>query len=306
VSRDRADELRAVLAELHAVEDERCQIAQQRRIDAHTHVRAAVRRIADIASPDGILARAASELGAGWEFDRVLVSAIRSGTIVPHSLWARSKATSPEPTIDQLQARTVRLAYPLAEAEVAKTLQPQVVDLTDAGRRSPAPLREILGWREYVLAAVALDGRAVGLVHADASDSGRRLDPLDREVAARYADGLGRALEIAVLQRTLQTHRNELWTAVRWMTGRLEQAENVAAFSDQPSVSDTVDTLTPREHEVLKLMGRGMTNHAIANRLVISEGTAKYHVKNILRKLHATNRADAVARALRAVDRDAP
>ena len=43
-------------------------------------------------------------------------------------------------------------------------------------------------------------------------------------------------------------------------------------------------------------MARGQTNLAIANALLVREGTVKYHVKNILRKLGATSRADAVAR----------
>ena len=57
--------------------------------------------------------------------------------------------------------------------------------------------------------------------------------------------------------------------------------------------------LTAREGEVIGLLARGMTNMAIARALVISEGTVKYHVKNILRKLQATSRADAVAKYLR-------
>ena len=56
------------------------------------------------------------------------------------------------------------------------------------------------------------------------------------------------------------------------------------------------DALTPRELEVLRLLARGLTNQAIANELVVREGTVKYHVKNILRKLGATSRADAVSR----------
>jgi DNA-binding NarL/FixJ family response regulator len=46
-------------------------------------------------------------------------------------------------------------------------------------------------------------------------------------------------------------------------------------------------------------MARGKTNRAIANALIVREGTIKYHVKNILRKLGATSRADAVARHAR-------
>jgi DNA-binding CsgD family transcriptional regulator len=53
--------------------------------------------------------------------------------------------------------------------------------------------------------------------------------------------------------------------------------------------------LTPRERQVLVLMGAGATNAAIASRLVISENTVKSHVKHILRKLGAGNRAEAVA-----------
>ena len=56
--------------------------------------------------------------------------------------------------------------------------------------------------------------------------------------------------------------------------------------------------LTAREHEVLQLMATGDTNARIATRLVVSEGTVKTHVKSILRKLAAANRAEAVCRWL--------
>jgi DNA-binding NarL/FixJ family response regulator len=59
-------------------------------------------------------------------------------------------------------------------------------------------------------------------------------------------------------------------------------------------------TLTRREVEVLRLMAAGDTNARIATRLVISEGTVKSHVKHILRKLGAANRAEAVSHWLRA------
>ena len=50
---------------------------------------------------------------------------------------------------------------------------------------------------------------------------------------------------------------------------------------------------------MLEHMVRGETNADIARALVVSEGTVKFHVKNILRKLHASNRAEATSRYLR-------
>jgi DNA-binding CsgD family transcriptional regulator len=56
------------------------------------------------------------------------------------------------------------------------------------------------------------------------------------------------------------------------------------------------ELLTAREAEVLAMMVRGASNAAIAERLIIKEGTVKSHVKHILRKLDAVNRAEAISR----------
>jgi DNA-binding CsgD family transcriptional regulator len=57
--------------------------------------------------------------------------------------------------------------------------------------------------------------------------------------------------------------------------------------------------LTPRELEVLALMAEGASNKTIAQRLGISVHTAKFHVGQVLDKLDATGRTDAVAHAAR-------
>jgi DNA-binding NarL/FixJ family response regulator len=57
--------------------------------------------------------------------------------------------------------------------------------------------------------------------------------------------------------------------------------------------------LTPRETEVISLMAAGLTNAQIAERIGRAEGTAKVHVKNILEKLEARDRTEAVTIALR-------
>jgi NarL family two-component system response regulator LiaR len=56
--------------------------------------------------------------------------------------------------------------------------------------------------------------------------------------------------------------------------------------------------LTEREREVLALMVKGVDNNEIADTLIISRSTAKFHVSNILSKLQATSRTEAVAVAL--------
>ena len=57
--------------------------------------------------------------------------------------------------------------------------------------------------------------------------------------------------------------------------------------------------LTQRESEVLELMGRGLSNRAIGQRLYIGEETVKTHARGVYRKLEVSDRAQAIAAALR-------
>ena len=60
-----------------------------------------------------------------------------------------------------------------------------------------------------------------------------------------------------------------------------------------------VETLTPRELQVLGLVADGLPNKAIAAALGVSDETVKFHVGSIFGKLGASNRTDAVRLALR-------
>jgi len=79
----------------------------------------------------------------------------------------------------------------------------------------------------------------------------------------------------------------------------------LGAFARPPQPSpraatDETQSLTEREREVLNLLVQGITsNRELAERLVVSENTVKYHLRNILDKLHVQNRAQVVAYAVR-------
>ncbi|MEM8599953.1 MAG: response regulator transcription factor [Bacteroidota bacterium] len=62
---------------------------------------------------------------------------------------------------------------------------------------------------------------------------------------------------------------------------------------------DVGPALTPREQEVLALVAEGLPNKLIADRLGVSDNTAKFHVASLLRKLGAHSRTEAVIKAAR-------
>ncbi len=68
---------------------------------------------------------------------------------------------------------------------------------------------------------------------------------------------------------------------------------------DPAGSADALQRLTAREIEVLGLVTEGLRNREIAAALGISENTVKFHLKNVSEKLHAANRAELAARAVR-------
>jgi DNA-binding CsgD family transcriptional regulator len=295
-----------VLVELLGLEREISELDYVRRSDAMDRVSDAARRLGELAWSEGILTRAAMELGASSEFDRVLFSAVDDAQIVPLAIWDADGRSAGDDALEALTHTRIRLEYPLVEYEVAKRQAAEVVVVASAGARTPRPLADVLGWESYVVARLVAAGEMIGLLHADATRSRRLVGALDAEVAGRYAEELSGVFERAVLRHTLELHRAELASALQWMGARLSRLEDAnelmrprTAGGVGAALVRTADTLTPRELDVLRLLARGNTNLAIARALVVREGTVKYHVKNILRKLGATSRADAVAKFVR-------
>jgi DNA-binding CsgD family transcriptional regulator len=296
------------LVELLALEREIVEAEYVRRSDALERVADALRRLGEVGSPQGILERAAEELGTSSEFARVLIGEVRADGLHARALWSAADVELTAGMLEELQRAPVALEYPSIEDEVARRPRTEIVAAHAPRSRAARRLVDALGWEEYVVTALVVQGQAVGLLHADAPGMDRSLDSLDAEVATRYAEGLAGVFERAVLREMLQSHHHELRSAVDWMSARLGQLSTdgggwtVDSMSAAGAVPGGADALTPRELDVLRLLARGRTNLEIAQALVVREGTVKYHVKNILRKLGATSRADAVSRYARAQD----
>lgn len=93
----------------------------------------------------------------------------------------------------------------------------------------------------------------------------------------------------------------ELMTAIRMAAqGRgMIAPDAMNALASRRDGSDSSPRLTPRELEILGLVAAGYTNPQIGERLYISVSTVNFHLHNILEKLDAKTRTEAVSTAVR-------
>jgi two-component system, NarL family, nitrate/nitrite response regulator NarL len=176
-------------------------------------------------------------------------------------------------------AEDLTVAGQCAPDEAAALLRSTAADvvLWDTGVEMPSDLEEL-----HEIA----DGRGPALVVLTGGE-GRVPDLLGagaRGVLTRDTDGarLLAALQAAALGLVV-----------------VDERLSAGALRRRAAAEPLVESLTPREIEVLHLIGQGLSNRAIAERLAISEHTAKFHVNAILGKLGAQTRAEAVAVGVR-------
>jgi DNA-binding CsgD family transcriptional regulator len=203
----------------------------------------------------------------------------------------------------------------MIESEVVRRLKPILVSDARNNPRVHARLRDVIDCRAYTCAPLVVHGAVVGLIHADQDPRSGIVDEFDRDLVGMVAEGLGFAIERVVFLERLRVLRRRLDEQARtvnglideFMSGEVELAggpgpepgRRVPSPHGQPLCDPGGDypaQLTRREFDVLRRMALGETNIQIAHRLYVSEGTVKSHVKHILRKLEAANRAEAVSR----------
>ncbi len=292
------------------------------RFEALERVQAAIGELREVTSPRELLARAPAALCAGSEFDRAIVSLVKGGRMVAEAAWFAGAGRVAAATLSELQANPLRLEHTLIETELLRRRRATIVLDAHVHPRVDRRTAELMGWRSYAAAPIVVGSQVAGVLHADRGPD-QPLDVLDRDVLWEFATGLAQTYESATLRRTLRDERDQMRELLEWLRVRSTELTDapvtLAAGWDTPTAppvslaeqaaggpgagrDDRVvfeGLLTRRELDVLRLMAEGASNRAIADALVISSGTVKFHAGSILRKLRAANRAEAVTRYLR-------
>jgi LuxR family transcriptional regulator, regulator of acetate metabolism len=295
------------------------------RFEALGAVRHAIDELRSITSPASMLGQAPAALCGASKLDRVVLSLTEEGRMVAEAAHFTDDRAGAADVAAKLRAEPIRLEHPLIETELLRRRRATIVDDAQVHPRVDRRLVELMGWRSYAVAPLVVGPHVIGMLHADRGP-GQRLDVLDRDILWEFTSLLAQAYESASLRRALRHEREQLREFLDWLgarSGELTDAPlRLATMQRPPRRSATPPVvplgagrddrvvfeglLTRRELDVLRLLADGNSNKAIAEALVISDGTVKFHVNSILRKLRVANRAEAVSRYLRLLGMRAP
>jgi DNA-binding CsgD family transcriptional regulator len=310
----------------HEAALERLRNRFETRFEALTRAHAAVKALREITLPSAMLSRAPAALCQASKLERALLSVVSGGRMVVEAAHFANDTRRAAAVVEELAANPIRLEHPLIETELMRRRRATIVVDASVHPRVDQRLRELMEWTSYVAAPLVVGGQVIGMLHADRGPEGR-LDVLDRDVLWEFASALAQAYESASLVRTLRHEREQMRQFLDWLNARSSELTDApirlatvqrpprpplaphdapAAFAGRDDRIVFEGLLTRRELDVLRLLADGHTNKSIADALVISDGTVKFHVNSILRKLHVANRAEAVARYLRLLGMRAP
>ena len=265
---------------------------------------AGLSRLRTLPGSTALVDNVCEELVLRCGFHRAVLSKVESRSWKPLILHHRAGKET-QPWFAEWINQRVPLTKTAPEAEMLSRRRPSLVyDTDDAPVYRPLIVKAGQS-RSYALAPLVVGEDVVGFRHTDHHPLTRRVDEADRDVLWAFADGFSHIYERALLMERLRAQRDSVrelfFGAVERVEGLCESGAAAAHRVGEDSAGDRGPAveLTDREAEVFELMVTGATNQAIADRLVITEGTVKSHVKHILRKYGAVNRAQAIAWALR-------
>jgi DNA-binding CsgD family transcriptional regulator len=292
-------------------------VLEARRAASHAfaNVHAAIGRMRSVTQTRQLMAVAPAEL-CKCGFDRVMLTRVEGSTGYPEAFHVEGDSALALEYLNAGKGDPMSLDHMLLETEMLRRRAPVLVQDAQRDPRVHKTLSEVTQSDSYVAAPIMVENRVVGFFHADAFVAGRRVDEFDRDLLWMFAEGFGAVYERAELLERMTLLRNEVRRLNHSILTVMDEAVEAEVEVERIAGSDrsvahsaaamyvAVDSrieslLTPREMDVIRLMATGLTNCGIATRLVVSEGTVKSHVKHILRKLRAHNRAEAVSRFIK-------
>ncbi len=268
----------------------------------------ALRRLRSAVSLQTLFGHATHGLCESIGFERAVLFSLRSNALVAESMYTRGVPEEDASSLKQLYPEPLQLGPWLHESEALRRRRAMLVMDSAGDCRALVPLPAT---PSYVTAPVICEEQALGLLYADRGLTGEDVTELDRATLWAFVEGLGHALERAVLTERLRIHSEDVLALARSTeasvvelgTPRTELPRASGRFVRSAARTaphrELLDLLTRREREVLAMLAEGETNAGIAQRLVVSEDTVKTHVKHILRKLDVRNRSQAVSRYFR-------
>jgi DNA-binding CsgD family transcriptional regulator len=263
------------------------------------------------------LARLVPRSAARIGFDRVMLSRVDQDRWVPEAVFVAGDEHWARRILDAGRADPRTLDDSLLETRMVRHRAGLVVVDTDGLTNLHQALITVSRSRSYVAAPVVTGGAVTGFVHADHHHKERRVTAADQDLLRLYCDGLAHLLTRARALKQIEALRFHVdaaltrtppgptagpWTAPPATDAPRPPATPPAAPSPATLGSRTASgggVLSAREIEVVEMMSQGLTNEQISRQMFIGVGTVKTHVKHILRKFEASNRAEAVSIWLR-------
>jgi LuxR family transcriptional regulator, regulator of acetate metabolism len=291
--------------------------AANRRMATFAGLQRALAQLVGAKSPEVLIDRAPEAIVTHLDFDRAFISRVDGTDWVPGKFFVKGDQAWAAELEKVASGQRQPLDQLVLESDMVRRRAPLLVHDVQDRQDMHQAIAEVSRSESYVAAPIMPEGRVIGFLHADLHLQRRHVDELDRDVLFAFATALGYVVERTVLLTRLRRQGDQ----VRAMSASLEavieeirESEIDLAADEEhapgslpyraPRAADhhaLASLLTARELEVMRLMASGASNAAIANELVVSEGTVKSHVKHILRKMRAANRAEAASKYMRIV-----
>jgi DNA-binding CsgD family transcriptional regulator len=279
-----------------------------RRVKSMSEIRHALGYLRGL-PPHQMIHAAPEVLSRELAFARTMISTVRGSLWLPQHVHIEDEGADPHSRslVEYIDGRQIQLAEAPLETELVRKRCGVFAPSPRDDKRVFKGIMDASGCFGYIGAPITVQGRAIGILHADRPEPHGIVTMDHLEQLEAFAECLSVAFESAALEEKAAQQRvevdslcgnvdellNRSGRSMLWSLAAAAPASGHGAYYDRNRPSAAA--LTSREREIMSHVATGATNGQIARYLVISEGTVKSHLKHIAKKLNTSSRAAAVA-----------